>query len=134
MVGQKLIIGGLIGVLLIVVAIVVAMHYNKSSEKFDVNVDPVRSGYKQNIYSCPASAETQGNGLNAQDGASSFTVRDFMEKFKGKLVYPENDPMDVVPRQYCALMYENFHEDFSNNWESLGICEQDVKEQLTKSN
>ena len=69
MVGQKLIIGGLIGVLLIVVAIVVAMHYNKSSEKFDVNVDPVRSGYKQNIYSCPASAETQGNGLNAQDGA-----------------------------------------------------------------
>jgi|APCry1669189034_1035192.scaffolds.fasta_scaffold73836_2 hypothetical protein len=117
----------------LLVAVAVWMYSRPKSENFDVNVDPVRTGYKQNIYTCPTPLEAQGNGLNVQGGGGDFTVCDFMEKFKDKnLPFPENDPLDVVPRQYCALMYENFQEDFHNRWESLGLCEQDVKEQLGK--
>lgn len=102
------------------------------SKGFDITTDPTRHGYKHNVYSCPATAATQGNGLNVQAGGSQFTVCDFTKQFRDRLVSPETDPLDVIPRQYCAYMYEKFHEDFSDNWESHGICEQDIKEKLAQ--
>jgi hypothetical protein len=125
---KKILIGG--GIFVVLILVIVAAFMATRKEKFDVNIDPVRSEYKQNIYTCPTPLEARGNGLNVQGGGADFSVCDFVNKFKDKLVFPEDDPLDVVPRQYCALMYENFHEDFSNRWESLGLCEQDVKEQL----
>jgi hypothetical protein len=81
---------------------------------------------------CDLPTKTQGYGLNTQGGKGNgyFTVCDFIEMYKDKLIMPETDPYDVIPRQYCAVMYERMHEDFSDQWESLGLCEKDVKEQL----
>lgn len=117
------------------VALVVVL-FLKNKENFDVNTDPVRTGYKQNIHDCPTPLEARGSGLNVQGGGAGFTVCDFIEKFKDKLPISKDIDrevsLDIIPRQYCALMYENFQEDFHDRWESLGVCEQLVKEQVEK--
>lgn len=126
----------------VVLALIITGGVLMQSKKsfFDITVDPLGSpqsqgengAYKRNIYDCPTSLAHEGNGLNMQNGGSDFTVCKFAEKFKDLLVYPEQDPYDIVPRQYCGLFYENFHDDFTERWESLGVCEQDVKTELSK--
>lgn len=121
----------ILSVALVVVCLLLLFIYlQPTKSSFDITVDPLRTGYKQTIYDCPTSLPAQGNGLNTQNGGSDFTVCKFVKKLGDSLSYPVTDPFDAVPRQYCALMYENFHDDFSEKWESLGICEKDVKEQL----
>ena len=121
-----------LGIFLALVAtiIVVIFVIRQSKSNFDITVDPVRPEYKQNIYQCPTPLKEQGNGLNTQNDGSDVTICDFVKKFGDKLVYPETDPYDVVPRQYCALMYENFHDDCTERWESLGVCEKDMKDEF----
>ena len=131
MVSTKIVIS--IFIILVLLGVFTALYVlpkKHNSENFDVNTDPVRAHAYTQLSSCPASAETRGNGLNVQGGGSQFTICDFVEKFKDKLIVPSTDPLDVIPRQYCALMYEKHHENFSDNWESQGVCEQDTKEKL----
>lgn len=122
-----------IGVLLVVGIVYVVVIKQKTVDHFDIRFDPLRGpAYKQNIYTCPTPLKAQGNGLITQNGGADYTVCDFVKKFKDKIAFPEDDPYDVAPRLFCSTMYENFHEDFSDRWESLGVCEQECKEQLQK--
>ena len=117
----------------VVIAIVYMLLRSSTRDNFDIRTDPVRGpAYKRNIYTCPTPLKAQGNGLITQNGGADYTICDFVQKFKDKIAYPEDDPYDVAPRLFCSTMYDNFHEDFSDRWESLGVCEQDVKEQMKK--
>ena len=124
-------------VVLVVVGVGAYMMFGKK-DNFDITVDPTPSytyvpdsdarakpyQYKRVTFDCSNPSRVRGNGLIMSD--DGMDIETFTKKVGDKIQDTALVPM------YCSNMYENYNQYFSERWESLGVCEQEISNEIAE--
>jgi hypothetical protein len=122
-------------VCLVVVGIYIIMVRNSSKDSFEETPVENAEQYqgdtlvyetKEHVCDCSDPSRIRGNGLIMS--YPGMDIETFIQKTGTKT------PLNQVPNLYCATMYENCNQYFTERWESLGICEQENTEKIDPQN